>query len=89
MERTYYRGPGINNNKNIFTRSKDYTLEIILAIYSFFSLFFKTLIFSPNQVNNSSRNSGGGNGGQSGFGSSKPPENRFGNSFKIAGMGGG
>ena len=88
MERIYYRGPGINYNKNIFTRSKDYILGIILAIYSFFSLFLRTLIFSPNQVNNSSRNSGGGRGGQSGFGSSNPPENRFGNSFKMAGMGG-
>jgi hypothetical protein len=80
----------IHNNKNIFVKSKEYVIGIIVGIYAFFALFFKSLIYSNSARNNSSTtNQYRGGQGRPGGSNSGQPEKFGGGCFNLKGMGGG
>jgi hypothetical protein len=77
------------NNSNIFVKSKDFVIGIILGIYTFFALFFKSLIYSTGSGTQYSSNQNRGGQGRPGGSNSGRPENFGGGCFRFKGMGGG
>lgn len=78
----------LHNKKNIFVKSKDYVLGLIIGLYAFFALFFKSLIYSDSSINRSTSNQYRGEGRSNGN-NSGPPEKFGGGCFNLKGMGGG
>lgn len=80
-----------NNRGKLFYNSKEYLKNITLAIYSFFYLFFYSLIYPVNNGRGNMNNNSNGNN-QRGFGSNTyrgSDSSSYGSCFRFRGMGGG